>query len=316
MGLGYSIGGTMTFAFLAAALSGNLLGALLFSPGLLMLLGGVLGNASLVKYLRFDKYLKVLKDRTYAGIDVLSKAVGKSEKWVRKDLKKLIRKGWFKQGHLDDQNTTLITSDGTYRQYIESKQSAEQQRREAEERAAREAKEQETLYAGLTEGQRTMIAQGEAFIKEIHACNDAIPGEEISAKLDRLEDSVRRIMDRARKHPRYVNDLRRLMNYYLPTTVKLLHAYADLDKEEKTTDNILKSKAEIEDTIDTLNDAFDQLFDNMFVDTNLDISTDAEVMKTLLEQEGLTGGGIRDITQPETYTDGVGDFFGAPTSDE
>ena len=54
----------------------------------------------------------------------------------------------------------------------------------------------------------------------------------------------------------------------------------------------------------------------MFVDTNLDISTDAEVMKTLLEQEGLTGGGIRDITQPETYTDGVGDFFGAPTSDE
>ena len=83
------------------------------------------------------------------------------------------------------------------------------------------------------------------------------------------------------------------MNYYLPTTVKLLNAYADLDSQEKTSENIEKSKKEIEDTIDTLNDAFDRLFDDMFEDTSLDISTDAEVMKTLLEQEGLTGHSFR-----------------------
>ena len=79
------------------------------------------------------------------------------------------------------------------------------------------------------------------------------------------------------------------MNYYLPTTVKLLKAYADFYKQPEGGENIEKSKREIEETIDTMNDAFDQLFDNMFVDTSLDISTDAEVMKTLLEQEGLTG---------------------------
>ena len=50
-----------------------------------------------------------------------------------------------------------------------------------------------------------------------------------------------------------------------------------------------RNKKEIEDTIDTMNAAFDKLFDSMFEVTSMDISSDASVMKTLLEQEGLTG---------------------------
>ena len=89
--------------------------------------------------------------------------------------------------------------------------------------------------------------------------------------------------------PELTEDMTRLMNYYLPTMVKLLHSYADLDSQGKSSANIEKSKREIEDTIDVMNEAFDRLFDSLFEDTSLDISTDVEVMRTLLSQEGLTG---------------------------
>jgi hypothetical protein len=260
----------------------------------LALVGGAFGSGGYAKTERFDQYVHALQNKTYGSVEALAAAVKKPVKWVRKDLQKFIDKGWFKEGHLDEGGTTLMTSNRTYQQYIETKENSARAKAEAEEKARREQEERNRKYAGLSESQLQIIKQGEDYIREIHEYNEKIPGEVISDKLDRLEDSVRRIIDRARRHPRYVDDLRRLMNYYLPTTVKLLSAYVDLDREEKETENIVKSKREIEQTIDTLNDAFENLFDNMFEDTNLDIVTDAEVMRTLLEQEGLTGTGWKE----------------------
>nr|MCR5476578.1 5-bromo-4-chloroindolyl phosphate hydrolysis family protein [Lachnospiraceae bacterium] len=122
-------------------------------------------------------------------------------------------------------------------------------------------------------------------------------GEEMSAKLSRLENSTTLIMERAKTDPKYVDNLRRLMSYYLPTAVKLLNAYADLDAQPMSTQNIEKSKREIEATIDALNDAFQKIFDDMFTDTNLDISTDAEVLQQVLQNEGLLGD--QPLNQPK-----------------
>ncbi len=291
---GFTVGGLGAATFGILALFVNPMFLIGVGCSLGALIGGAFGTGGYLKTERFDRYVKALQNKTYGSVEALAAAVQKPVKYVRKDLQKFISAGWFKEGHLDESGTTLITSNSTYQQYIETKESSARARREAEERAKREQEEQTKKYAGLTEAQRQIIRQGEDYILEIHEYNEKIPGEEFSFKLDRLEDSVRRIIDRARRHPRYVDDLRRLMNYYLPTTVKLLSAYVDLDREEKTTENIAKSKQEIEKTIDTLNDAFETLFDNMFEDTNLDISTDAEVMRTLLEQEGLTGTGWKE----------------------
>ncbi len=274
---GYSMGLLFFTIFLILSINNPwaLIGMIV--PGVLIGLGAW-GTSSIIKLTRFDKYLKTLAGKTYADIKRLAAAVGLSEKATVKDLKKMISGGLFMQGHIDEQQTCLITSDETYEQYLKTKRSLE-------EEAAKKEKEEE----GLTESQKEIFRAGEEYLKEIQRCNDEIPGEEISSKIDRMKHSVEMILSRARKQPSLTEDLRRLMNYYLPTTVKLLRAYADLDRQEKTSENIDKSKKEIEETIDTLNDAFDRLFDDMFEDTSLDISTDAEVMKTLLKQEGLTG---------------------------
>ena len=81
-----------------------------------------------------------------------------------------------------------------------------------------------------------------------------------------------------------------MMQYYLPTTVKLLEAYEQLDKQPVQGENIRNSKREIEKTLDTLNVAFEKLLDSLFQDTAWDVSSDISVLQTRLAQEGLTEG--------------------------
>ena len=99
---------------------------------------------------------------------------------------------------------------------------------------------------------------------------------------------VEKIFERAQKHPEIIPDLNRLMDYYLPMTVKLLNAYEEMDSQPVQGENITSSKKEIEETIDTLNVAFEKLLDSIFEDTAMDVSSDISVLNTVLAQEGLT----------------------------
>ena len=132
-----------------------------------------------------------------------------------------------------------------------------------------------------------VLDRGNAFIAQIRSCNDAIPGEEISGKISRMELIVQRIFQRAEQHPEIVPDLKRLMDYYLPMTVKLLTAYAEMDAQPVQGETIQASKREIEDTLDTLNLAFEKLLDSVFKETAMDVSSDISVLNTLLAREGL-----------------------------
>jgi len=78
------------------------------------------------------------------------------------------------------------------------------------------------------------------------------------------------------------------MDYYLPTTVKLLNAYEELDKQSLEGENIKTAKREIENTLDTINVAFENLLDSFYKETAWDVSADISVLKTMLAQEGLT----------------------------
>ena len=84
------------------------------------------------------------------------------------------------------------------------------------------------------------------------------------------------------------------MDYYMPTTWKLLDAYRSFENEPIQSDNILRTKKEIEDTLDTINAAFEKLLDDLFQTTAWDISSDISVLQTMLAQEGLQ---IRQVRQ-------------------
>lgn len=121
----------------------------------------------------------------------------------------------------------------------------------------------------------------------------------MSRKISRMELIIHKIFQRVEQQPDLVSDLRKFMDYYLPTTVKLLDAYEELDAQPIQGANIASSKKEIEDTLDTINQAFENLLDSFFQDTAWDISSDISVLQTMLAQEGLTN---RDFTKSNRTT--------------
>ena len=246
---------------------------------------GIYGNTLRKKVNRFRSYVRTLNGKTYVKIEELAKGVRKSPKFVKRDLKKMIKNRMFLEGHLDEEGNYLITSDESYEQYTQTKKASEIQEREMQEKEQAEQK----LRGTLSEEVQEVIKEGEAYLEEIRSCNEAIPGVEISNKMYHLENVILRIFKRVEQHPELISDLHKFMDYYLPTTVKLLKAYEELDKQPVEGENIKTAKQEIENTLDTINEAFENLLDSFFRNTAWDVSTDISVLKTMLAQEGLTG---------------------------
>lgn len=190
----------------------------------------------------------------------------------------MINQHLFYEAHVDTQDNYFLLSDQAYEEYRTA-------RLEYYEKKKIMEKEQEE-HKVSAECQK-LIDEGQAYVRHIRECNDAIPGEEISRKLDKMEQLVQRIFDEVRIHPEVAPDLQKMMNYYLPTTSKLLNAYRELDKQPIAGENISNTKAEIEQTVDTLNVAFEKLLDSLFADCAWDISSDISVLNTMLAQEGL-----------------------------
>lgn len=265
----------------AGAMAAPLVGGLASLVGGTFLLTG--GIRSLGKVSRYKVYLKTLDQKTHIALEKLARSVGKPVKFVRKELHGMIDEGLFLEGHLDREENNLITSDETYQHY-------ETSRLELEARQKAQAKEQaEQVQSAVSPKVQEVLDRGNAYLREIRRCNDEIPGEEISAKISRLESIVQRIFERAEAHPEIIPDLKKLMDYYLPMTIKLLNAYADMDRQPIQGETIQASKKEIDATLDTLNLAFEKLLDSVFQDTAMDVSSDISVLQTLLAQEGLTG---------------------------
>lgn len=263
------------------------LGAIFLAPllifGLASLGGGSwllgAGISDLARIKRFETYRRLLGDKTSIPLNRLGQAVEKNAKYIRRDLRRMFRQGLFLEGHLDHEETMLITSDETYREFEENRLLLEQQRREAVPEKAPAPKPASPV--------QELLDKGDEFVRQLRRCNERIPGEAVSAKISRMELLVDSIFDRLEAHPEVAPDLQKLMDYYLPLSVKLLNAYADMDDQVVQGQTITTSKKEIESALDSLNTAFEKLLDQVFQDTALDLSSDITVLNTMLAQEGL-----------------------------
>lgn len=240
---------------------------------------GINGTKKLGFINRFQKYVRQLNQHLYIPLQTLADRTGKSVEFTSRDLRKMIDQKMFYQGHLDTEGGYLILSDQAYEEYQKAKADyyAQQKELEKQEEASK-----------LSDECQKLIDEGQAYVNHIRTCNDLIPGEEISAKLDKMEQLVSRIFEEVRLHPEVAPELQKMMDYYLPTTSKLLDAYRELDSQPISGENISSTKKEIESAVDTLNIAFEKLLDSLFADRAWDISSDISVLNTMLAQEGLT----------------------------
>ena len=129
-----------------------------------------------------------------------------------------------------------------------------------------------------------VIREGREYISKMRAANDAIAEPEISAKIDRVADICDKIFAHISENPQKIPQIRRFMNYYLPTITKLLESYDVLEKQEINGGNISRSMSEINHIMDIVEPAFKKQLDNLFSTEALDISADVTVLESLLNQ--------------------------------
>ena len=294
-GTGYIVGGIIIVLLtlvsslgliIAAAIFGGVFASrvatvlilLLIVLGIVLIVRGV-GINQLAK--RFQEYALTAGDKTYITVKKLGNASGQTEKETVKDLIKMKKKGYLPYAEFDESRTTLMLTSEVieeYKQTISAK--LEEERLELAERASKEKLPTDALK---------LIEDGESYVKKVREYNDKIPDNNVmSDKLYRLEDIMNRIFVRVRKNPSNTADLRKFMSYYLPTTEKLLNAYVSLsDDSAGTGEKVQQTKNEIEATMDTICDAYENILDEMFDDIALDVSSDISVMKTMMQQDGI-----------------------------
>lgn len=290
--------GTMGFSCLAltggvfSLLEGTGMAAQLALPTTTALAGGALGAYGTGQTKRVDRfrcYVNMVKEKMYCSIEDMAQKVGKSKRYVRKDLKNMMRNGMFLQAHLDQNETCFIASDQMYEQYKLTQSAYEQ--KQLVDNKQKEEKELQDIKASIKEEVKddkvaAILQEGRDYICMIRRCNDEIPGEEMSDKLDKLELLVTRIFARVEEEPELASDMQKMLRYYLPTTKKLIEAYRDLDKHNIDVKNVSETKMEIEKTMDTINEACEAFLDELFKDRAWDIQSDISVLNTMLKQDG------------------------------
>ena len=148
-----------------------------------------------------------------------------------------------------------------------------------------------------------MISDGNLAIAEMKRLNESIKDEKISRQIDRLEEISGKIFDCVKASPEKLPQIRKFMNYYLPTTLKLLNAYDRMGSQGVSGENISGTMERVENMMGTIVTAFERQLDGLFGDQALDISTDITVLENMMAREGLSDDPIHRTQSEQTDSD-------------
>ena len=137
-----------------------------------------------------------------------------------------------------------------------------------------------------------VLTTGRKYLADLIKADEAIEDEPVSMKIRRIAYTAERIFDYVQEHPEAAPKIRKFMQYYLPTLLKLLASYDTMEEQGISGENMAGTMRGIEQILDTIIVAFDKQLDNLFAQEALDISTDITVLETLLAQEGLVDKGF------------------------
>lgn len=227
---------------------------------------------------RRKRYLAGMGQQTSVPLIRLSEVVQRPVPFVKKDLARMIRKGWLPNAYLDEEEERFFLNVAEYR---------ELQRRQEEQSRAQQARQQADAQDPAGAELRAILDQGTQFRKVLgeHAAA-AISEPDLRQELVQLQDRTGEILDWVEDHPNSVAKVRRFVRYYMPTTLKLLKTYDDV-KDQKG-DVAGKMKLEITGILHTMNRAFENLRDDLLSDAALDVSTEISAMQAMLAQDGLS----------------------------
>ena len=212
------------------------------------------------------------------SVRMLADLVHQNRKKMLKKLQKYIRKGWL-NGWLDEKTETLYLTAEDYRAAQEARAAVQA---EPEPKAEPRAEPQETpLNLETTRRFAKVLAQEQQLMQDAQGVEE----------LAHMQKTTEAICDWLEAHPESLPKARRFAEYYIPTTLKLLHTYNDVQGQKG--DNAESIRRDIAGILHTLNQAYDNLYDNLLSDVALDVSSEIAALQGMLANDGLTGEGLR-----------------------
>ena len=204
-------------------------------------------------------------------VSMLADLTHQTKKKALKKLRSYIHKGWL-NAWLDDETETLYLTAEDYRAAKEKAAAAAVQPQPEKE---------ETGDAPLNLDTARRFAA--VLEKEQQLMQDAQAREELAA----MHKTTTAICDWLEAHPESQPKTRRFAEYYIPTTLKLLHTYNDVQGQQG--ENAETIRRDIAGILHTLNQAYDNLYNNLLSDVAMDISSEIAALQGMLANDGLTG---------------------------
>ncbi|MCI5839484.1 MAG: 5-bromo-4-chloroindolyl phosphate hydrolysis family protein [Peptoniphilaceae bacterium] len=230
---------------------------------------------------RYKRYIIEIGKSSVITVRDLATSVMQSDEDTIKDLKYMIKKEYFKQSRLVKENTIFILNIETYKAYKAKENLKIDNSDENEEIIEEKVDDNEQKEYELT------LKKGKEYIEEINSLKEKIKDREFFEEVIKLKTTVSNIFENVKKHPDGIYALRKFMDYYLPTSIKLIDSFIEFEKTNIEDEGIKNSMNEIKGTINTINDAFENLLAQLYEDKTIDVKTDIDTLNLLLKQEGL-----------------------------
>ena len=219
------------------------------------------------QYKRFHRYLTLIGDQKTVSITALAEAFPAKRNKVCDALEDMIDAGVFGDRAYLDYGRDLLVLDGSG---VKAKEKTEP-KQEQEKKAA----------------PTTAVGEENDLLRQIREVNEDIENPELSRKIYRVEEITQRILEFQKEHPDKAGELRKFLNYYLPTTLKILNAYAELENQGVEGENITATKQRIEGMMDMVVEGFERQLDKLFAGDMMDIAADITVMEQMMQGDGL-----------------------------
>ncbi len=234
----------------------------------------------------YVRFLRELGNNTVISIRDLASAVAQSEEKTVNDLYKMMKRGYFHQARIVEDNSLFILDIPTFRLYKEK-------RKEIPETRVSESEnnntEDEKLVEDLSSQRATeIINTGNEILSNINKTKTLIKDSSFKDNLDKVESNSYDILKIVENHPDKSYALNKFSDYYLPTVEKLTETYYEFELMHTDDKRIKKSMHDINESIITITEAFDKIKVELLGDRAMDIKTDIDTINLLLNQEGYT----------------------------
>ena len=220
---------------------------------------------------QYKNFLNVTGTSGVVNIDRVCQTMGMEWKQAEALLSEMVYAGIYgKRAYIDHARRLLVIDPQDMRDIYRAED--EQKQADAQARAAAAATEYDRILA--------QIRQADVDIED----------EIMSEKIRSMEGYTTAIFSEVEAHPEKKQQIRRFMDYYLPTTLKLLNSYARIEKQGVSGENMAKAKADIERIADTLVEGYKNQLDSLYMAEAVDIAGDVSVIEGMLRRDGLAGG--------------------------